>query len=211
MTTALPELNTSRLIIRELTMDDLTHAHQMYVDAGWIDEDLTAAQELENRREWLDWTVRNYNALANLYQPPYGERAITLHDGTFLGMVGIVPCLVEFGLLPYFAERGLGSPQTTTAEVGLFWGLLKAHQGQGYATEAAQAIIDFMFNERNLHRIVAVTDHDNHASQQVMERLGMIMNRNPQPEPVWVQVVGILENPKLNRIRAEQTQITKER
>ena len=198
MSTALPELKTTRLVIRELTMDDLMNAYQVVVDADWVDATLTVEQVLDERREWLEWTVRNYRALANLYQPPYGERAITLHDGTFVGMVGIVPCMAEFGILPYFAERGLGSQQTTIAEVGLFWALLKVHQGQGYATEAAQAIIDIMFNERNLHRIIAQTEYDNLASQQVMERLGMRLDRNPQPDPHYLQVVGILENPKRN-------------
>lgn len=210
MSTALPELKTNRLIIRDLNMDDLQNVYQVMVDADWVDTALTAQHALDERREWLEWTVRNYKALASMYQPPYGERAITLHDGTFVGMVGIVPCLVEFGILPYFAERGIGSPNTTTAEVGMFWALLKAHQSQGYATEAGQAIIDFMFNERNLHRIVAQTEHDNHASQHVMQRLGMTLNRNPSPDPFYIQVVGILENPKLTRTTAEKTQITKE-
>ncbi|MEQ8674024.1 MAG: GNAT family N-acetyltransferase [Aggregatilineales bacterium] len=198
MSTALPELKNTRLIIRELTMNDLQDAHQTYVDADWVDTDVTAEQALDERREWLEWTVRNYRALGNLYQPPYGDRAITLHDGTFVGMVGIVPCLGEFGVLPYFAGRGFGCPHTATAEMGLFWALLKAHQGQGYATEAAQTIIDYLFNERNLDRIIAQTDHDNLASQQVMERLGMRLDRNPNPDPHYIQVVGILENPKRN-------------
>ncbi len=37
----------------------------------------------------------------------------------------------------------------------------------------------------------------------VMQRLGMTVQRNPDPGPPWFQVVGILENPEIRtRIRA---------
>src|SRR4051812_1559936 len=45
-------------------------------------------------------------------------------------------------------------------------------------------------------RIVAATEHDNLASIGVMRRLGMRIERNPDPEPHWFQTVGVLFNPK---------------
>jgi len=35
----------------------------------------------------------------------------------------------------------------------------------------------------------------NLGSQGVMRRLGMQILRNPYPEPVWLQVAGVLKNP----------------
>jgi [ribosomal protein S5]-alanine N-acetyltransferase len=51
-----------------------------------------------------------------------------------------------------------------------------------------------MFNRFGLKRIVATTEYDNKDSIAVMRRLGMTIQRNPDPEPVWFQVVGVLAN-----------------
>ena len=53
-------------------------------------------------------------------------------------------------------------------------------------------MIEHAFAEFRLRRIIATTEYDNHASQAVMRRLGMRLERNPLPEPLWLQVVGIL-------------------
>jgi [ribosomal protein S5]-alanine N-acetyltransferase len=45
-----------------------------------------------------------------------------------------------------------------------------------------------------LRRVVATTTYDNEASMGVMRKLGMRIERNPFPDPPWLQVVGILEN-----------------
>ena len=47
---------------------------------------------------------------------------------------------------------------------------------------------------QDLQRIVATTTYDNTASIGVMRRLGMTIERNPLPEPIFMQVVGVLEN-----------------
>ena len=77
--------------------------------------------------------------------------------------------------------------------VGMYWMLDPAHRGNGYATEAAAALIAYGFGEMRLQRIVATTEHTNTASQAVMSRLGMRLDRNPEPEPPWFQVVGMLD------------------
>ena len=46
-------------------------------------------------------------------------------------------------------------------------------QGQGYATEAAAALLDFGFGTVDLHRIYARCDARNDRSARVMRRLGM--------------------------------------
>jgi RimJ/RimL family protein N-acetyltransferase len=51
--------------------------------------------------------------------------------------------------------------------------LSSAWQGQGLATEAAMAVVDYAFIELDLHRVVAVVDCENRASAALMERLGL--------------------------------------
>lgn len=46
--------------------------------------------------------------------------------------------------------------------------------GKGFATEAAQAVVSFGFNELELHRIWAICLVDNLASWHVLENIGML-------------------------------------
>ena len=43
-------------------------------------------------------------------------------------------------------------------------------------------------------RLSATTEYSNAASIRVMRKLGMIIAKNPSPEPPWLQVVGRLPN-----------------
>jgi len=57
------------------------------------------------------------------------------------------------------------------AEIGYI--LHPEAQGQGHATEAAQALLAFAFGQVRLHRVYARCDARNAASAKVMARLGM--------------------------------------
>lgn len=187
----LPTLETKRLLIRPLRMDDLNECHRLYVDIDWADKAVSEEENLKQRRDWLEWTVRNYEQLALMYQPPYGERAVVLKEsGRFVGLVGLVPLLAPFGQLPSF---GGVEGSRFSAEVGLFWATTPALQRRGYATEAARALVDHVFGSLKLGRILAGTQRGNTASIEVMRRLGMRIEENPFPEPPWFEVTGILE------------------
>ena len=58
-----------------------------------------------------------------------------------------------------------------TAEIG--WLLSPKARGQGYATEAAQLLLDLCFGEMGLHRVQAELDPRNEASVALCTRLGM--------------------------------------
>lgn len=45
--------------------------------------------------------------------------------------------------------------------------------GRGYATEAAEAIVQFAFSEKKYHKVFARCFHSNPASGRVLEKLGM--------------------------------------
>ena len=186
MGTEMPVLETQRLMIRPFVMDDAARV-------AVVNE----AQEMEAVRRYVQGAIASQKYLASLYQPPYGERAAVLKtDNLLIGIVGLVPCLMPFEQLPYFANGT--APQAVapgTAEVGLYWACDPAYRRRGYATEAARALIDFAFTDMNIKRIVATTEYDNIESQGVMRKLGMSIEHNPLPEPHYMQVVGILERP----------------
>lgn len=183
----MPVLETARLIIRPFVMEDLDEIHRIFDLEAMIEP-----QPLEERRAWLEWSVRSYTELEKLSQAPYGDRAVVLKDdGRLIGSVGLVPLIGPFGQLPYFG--GSSRPCAFTAEMGLFWALERASRGKGFAAEAARALITFAFSGLNMARLTATTEHANLPSRRVMERLGMRIETNPLPEPEWFQVVGILE------------------
>ena len=182
-------LETDRLRIREFTRD----GNDLDAVVSLLDACFGPAPRSE-RQAWLDWTVRNYVALAQLHQPPYGDCAVVLKSSDeVIGAVGLVP---SFG--PFEKLSGLGLPRRGkptvrfTPELGLYWAIAPAHRGCGFATEAGRAMARFAFDELQAARLVATTEHDNAASIAVMRKLGMTIERNPDPEPAWFQTIGVL-------------------
>lgn len=192
----MPVLESERLVIRPFVMEDLEAIHQILdIDLAYANDDNEMLNGLEERKQWLEWTVRNYVQLARLNQPPFGDRAVVLKtSGRLIGAIGFAPNLDPHGQLYYDPTRpGDSVERSFTLEIGLFYAFATPDQGQGYATEAARAMVAYAFNDLNLKRIVATTTYDNLASQGVMRRLGMRIEKNPFPEPPWFQIVGILD------------------
>jgi RimJ/RimL family protein N-acetyltransferase len=58
-------------------------------------------------------------------------------------------------------------------KVEIGYGLGITQRGQGYATEAARALMNYCFSSLGMHRVQAIASSDNPASCRVLERLGM--------------------------------------
>jgi RimJ/RimL family protein N-acetyltransferase len=201
----MPVLETQRLVVRPFAMGDLEPVQRLYDhDWGRGDSDMRP-RSMEERREWLAWTVRTYHELAQLNQPPLGERAIVRrHDLAIVGAIGMVPCLAAFAKLPWHSGFQTRAQGFATAEYGLFWALGRQFRGHGYATEAAEAVIGHGFKTLRMRRWIATTEHANVASQAVMRRLGFRVESNPYADPPWLQVVGVLENPDLHATEGDR-------
>jgi RimJ/RimL family protein N-acetyltransferase len=184
----MPPLETDRLLIRPFAEAD-QQAVAAILEAGPAD----AATERYVRHGGLNAVV-----LAELGQPPLGDRAIELREtGELIGLAGLVPAFGPFHQLrPLDEEPKRGRPPALNRiEVGLYYHVDAARRKQGIATEGARALVDFAFGKLHLGRIVATTERDNHASQAVMRHLGMRMHENALSDPEWFQIVGMLENP----------------
>ncbi len=136
------------------------------------------------------------HAAAKLYQPPYGDRAVVLRSsGQLIGSCGFVPSLMPFEQMPNLARDAQPIPAAfSTPEVGLFYAIAPVHRRQGYAFEAARALVDYAFSVLRLKRVVATITYDNLASMAVMQKLGMHIAHNPFPDPPYLQVVGVISN-----------------
>lgn len=77
----------------------------------------------------------------------------------FIGFVGIAKVNFEAHFTP-------------AVEIG--WRLSSQNFGKGYATEAAQEVLKFAFEELSMKEIVAFTIPENLPSQNVMKKIGMV-------------------------------------
>ncbi len=192
LTPDMPVLETPRLIIRPFRPADLEDAVDL------MDVQLENRWPADQRERYLRWNGLNEEMHARLYQPPFDDRAIILKSGgALIGVCGLVATLVPMGLLTSCEALG-ETPATalTTIETGMYYALHPRSQGQGYATEAAAALIQFGFEQLRLVRMIATTSFENVPSQRVMKRVGMRIERNRFPEPFWFNIAGIIENPQ---------------
>ena len=97
---------------------------------------------------------------------------------------GFGPWAVEIpGVTGFAGFVGLMTPGfeahfTPCVEVG--WRLARPYWGQGYATEAAEASLNYAWKVLALNQIVALTTLGNLRSRAVMERIGM--TRSPDDD-----------------------------
>jgi RimJ/RimL family protein N-acetyltransferase len=139
------EIRTSRLVLRQLTT----------ADAGRI-------AELGG-----DWDVAS---MTSRMPYPYTVHAAhqwidDLEDGE--QVFGITHCGELTGVTGYML-----APDHSSAEIGYWIG--KPYWGRGFATEAAQAIIDYCFKASRVQRITCGHFTDNPGSKRVIEKLGFI-------------------------------------
>lgn len=91
----------------------------------------------------------------------YGFAALELRaTGECIGFAGLQPQDIV-------AARPAG-----TVEIG--WRLAPAHWGRGYASEAAEALLEFGFETLGLEEIVSFAVWNNERSIAVMRRIGMV-------------------------------------
>jgi ribosomal-protein-alanine N-acetyltransferase len=83
----------------------------------------------------------------------------------------VAVCLKDSGEM--IGWCGLGRLEIDPSEIEVYYGLGRPYWGQGFATEAAAAMMDYGFREWELDRIVAIVFPENVASKKVLEKIGM--------------------------------------
>ena len=123
----------------------------------------------------------------------------------------------KYGYTVYATERkdssecigfiGLFTPEfeshfTPTTEIG--WRLSSKHWGQGFATEGAQAVLDYAFKELKIPEIVSFTAAGNAKSIRVMEKIGLQHNENDDFDHPKLDDDSPLKRHVLYRLRREK-------
>ena len=114
-------------------------------------------------------------------------RLLRKPNGTAAGPRGQGERLIGFcGLQPWRDRPGLEIGYHGVIEIG--WWLACDCWGQGFATEAAHAVLEFGFEQAGLEKIIAVTHRDNKASQRVAGRIGLAFERAVPLETIEIWV-----------------------
>lgn len=153
-------LSTPRLLIRSFTLADAPFIVELLNDPGWL-------RHIGDRQVRTLEQARNYlraGPLAAARRQGFALWAVQRHPGDGeprpapLGMCGLV------------RRAGLD-------DVDLGYAFLPAARGQGFAREAAAAVLAHGLGTLSLKRIVAITAVDNKASGRVLEAIGMRFER----------------------------------
>ncbi len=152
----LPVLETERLVLRP-----------------WNGADLATIFDIYSRWEVARFLGRTPSAMTVPAQAEASLQRWASIPGPLHGVWAIVPretgIPVGSALMKYLPLSGSGEPSDDT-EIG--WHLHPAAWGNGYATEAGQALVDRAW-EHGLSEVYAVVYPENAASQAVCRRLGM--------------------------------------
>lgn len=80
-------------------------------------------------------------------------------------------------------------------EVEIGYGVARSRRRQGFAVEAAGAVIDWLFDERGAETIIAGCDRRNIASVKTLRRLGFWLDTTPGSAFWWVLTPELRSSP----------------
>lgn len=147
-------IETERLVLRAITYDDKEELFQLHTDPEvqkWTGEPVV--ESMEEIEEAIAIRHHDYKTYG------FGRLAtIEKETSAFIGWAGLT-------YLPEFDKVDIG------------YRFKKKYWGMGFATEASKAIIDHGFNVLNLDLIIAIAMPGNKASIRVMEKVGMIYDK----------------------------------
>ncbi|MER7897831.1 GNAT family N-acetyltransferase [Streptomyces sp. NPDC096046] len=148
------EIRTPRLVLRRWLDDDLVPLSEIHADP-------VAMQGIgDGRPRSLERTAEDIEAWEEEWdEEGFGMFAVELlGSGELAGAVGLSVA---------------DAPAGIAGQVVIGWRLGRVFWGQGYASEAAHATLEFAVQDRGLDRVAAVCRADDRASANVLDKLGM--------------------------------------
>ncbi len=148
---SIPTLVTTRLMLRPFTLEDAPMVQRL---AG-------------------AWEVaKTVSTIPHPYNDGMAEEWISTHQETFAKGEAVIFAIVLRQTAQLIGAISLRLKKSNfKAELGYWIGT--PYWNRGYCTEAAQAVIQYGFNEHNLNRIQAQHFTINPASGRVMQKIGM--------------------------------------
>jgi len=154
-------LETENLILRHLEADDLNDLFRLYSDPDVRRYFPDGTRDLAYTKDELEWFLNGH--------PDHPELGLwaTIHRESkrFIGRCGLLPWTIDGRF-----------------EVEVAYLLDKAYWGQGLGTEAAQAVLDYGFENLQLPRLICLVERENVASIRVAKKIGMAFEREGKDE-----------------------------
>lgn len=144
-------LETERLALRPLTLDDAEFILKLVNEPSWLrfigDK---GVRNLEDARNYLrNGPLDMYSRLG------YGLLCVELKEsGEAVGMCGLLK-------------------RDTLPEPDIGYALFPQHWGKGYASEAVDAALSHGHQQLAMNRVLAIVSVDNESSIRVLEKAGM--------------------------------------
>ena len=147
------ELRTKRLTLRPIQLGDEKEVHEY---AG--DKEITMMFWLPNDtfEETADFVKRNAEEWGSPEQTDY--EFVIIHEGKIIG-----GCDCD---LSHSEDRSYAT---------LGWIINKNYRKRGFASEAAEALLEFAFTNFSINKVYAQCDCKNPASLGVMKKIGMTL------------------------------------
>ncbi|MGW1542190.1 GNAT family N-acetyltransferase [Streptomyces sp. NPDC002309] len=172
------EIRTPRLLLRRWHDDDLVPMADINADPRvmrWIGDGST--RDLERTAEDIERWEEEWD------EEGFGLFAVELlASGELAGLTGLS--------VPEFLPEVLPA-------VAISWQLGSQFWGQGYASEAAHATLEFALQDRGLDHVVGINRVGDEASENVLRKLGMTPDRETtHPEhgfPLHIHRIDLTE------------------
>ena len=159
-------LLSSRLILRRLCEADLPALCAYRSDP-----------RVARYQDWESWSEQEGRLLL--------DQLMELHPdvpGTWFQMA------IELGGAgALIGDLGLHTLSDRPGQAEIGFTLAREHQGKGYATEAVNRLLDYVFGGLGKHRVIAVTDTRNVPAARLLERVGM-RREGHFVEDIWFKV-----------------------
>ena len=148
-------IETERLILRPLRADDV--------------DDLFEYQSHPEIVRYIPWPERTREQVIEALNKAISEcKNSLLESGDFILLAWE---LKSTGKVIGQSNSGLESTRDQLADIG--WVTHQDFQRQGYAYEATHALMDYVFKNYPIHRLIANIDTRNPESAKLAEKLGM--------------------------------------
>jgi RimJ/RimL family protein N-acetyltransferase len=150
-------LETPRLVVRPLVLDDADGLHELFTDRDAMRYLVREVpRDLDESRRWVQAKIDLHERDDGMSLWAVAERA----TGDVVGDVGL-----QWEDVEGVREADLGCR------------IIPRYAGRGYGTEASRAALRAGFEQLGLRRITAMTALENAAARRVLEKLGLRYER----------------------------------
>ena len=159
-------LETSRLIIREISESDINSLCVMLADEKVMEFSVNGPMCKPQTLEFIKWCQSSYE---NHGVGPWALE--NKCDGSFVGFAGLSKELID----------GI-------EEVHVGYRLARNYWKKGFATEAVSSVVDFGLNSKGLRHIYAIIEPEHYSSIRVIEKAGFNVSKKTEFHDKFVNI-----------------------